>query len=99
MATISVTIEHEADVTWVAGQANQTLAQWVQSRVTELDLNCVAQVKNARAKETVEKVGLYDRLDAKDKANVDVIFAKAQAAKEAERAVKVEEPVVEVKEG
>jgi hypothetical protein len=45
MATISVTIEHEADVTWVAGQANQTLAQWVQSRVTELDAKNIKKIK------------------------------------------------------
>ncbi len=86
----TVTATTDASGNWTA-----TPAQWVQSRVTELDLNCVAQVKNAKAKETVEKVGLYDRLDAKDKADVDVIFAKAQAAKEAEEAAKVEEPVVE----
>jgi succinyl-CoA synthetase alpha subunit len=99
MATISVTITKDTEVGIVAGLSGQTVAQWIQARVTELEGNCVAQVRNLRAKEVADKVSLYDRLPEKDRADVDVIFAKAQAAKEAEEAAKVEEPVVEVKEG
>lgn len=99
MATITVTIEHESEVGIVAELSGQTVAQWIQARVTELDLNCVAQVKNLRASQVAEKVSLYDRLPEKDKADVGVIFAKAQAVKEAEEKPVVEEPLEELKEG
>jgi hypothetical protein len=95
MQEFTVVIENEDTLAIVANMAGITPQEWIQARVTELNNNNNAQVKNLRAKEVADKLVLYNKLSTKDKANVDMIFAKAQAAKEAEEKPKEEKPVVE----
>ena len=96
--TITTTVAQEAGLSRAASLNGKGLTN---TQYLTMIVNSVLDdyVKQGTVETAKERLGLYDRLDAKDKANVDVIFAKAQAAKEAEEAAKVEEPIVEVKEG
>ena len=63
---------------------DSAVQDWLQARVTELDANCAAQVRNLRAKDAQEKMTEYLKMDAEDQAAVDAAFeshaAKVEAA-------------------
>ena len=80
----NVEIVNESAVSEIAALAGQTVAEWIQARVTELDANCAAQVRNIRASEAASKLATYAELPQAEQAKVDKVFADYEASKPVE---------------
>lgn len=96
--TIATTTEQETALTLIASKNGKGLTntQYLTGIIISVLDNYVTQTKDEAAK---SRLNLYDTLDTKDKGDVDAIFAKAQAAKEAEEKPVAEAPLEELKEG